>query len=187
MKKFLILLAMVMLSGCFFTKLPPELPEFPSKAREDLGMSAIIYSRAVWIHAVCGFPSSLGFRSGTTHTSGALLVDDEKIAFVEYGKEIQKYKYGLQYKYPDVADVRVSKAGGLRCLVLFIGRVPPLGHTINQFNTICYTFEITKEAWIDRAKTYEFAIFIADKLGKDLSEFSKELAKEKERGEIQVQ
>jgi len=179
MKKFLILLAMVMLSGCAVGLGP----EFLTKAKEDLGMSPIIYSRANWVHAVCGYPSSLGFPSNATYTSGALLVDDEKIGFVEYDKEIQKYKYGLQYKYPDVADVRVFKKGRHRILVLFIGRVSPLDHTINQFTNICYTFEIAKDASIDTAKTYEFAIFIADKSGKDPSEFSKELAKEKESTE----
>jgi hypothetical protein len=166
MKKImLVLLAMVILSGCAISLSP----EFATKARKDLSMSPIIYYRADWIHGVYGYPSFVeALASKTQITRGALVVDDEKIAFVRYDKGIQKYDYIFQLKYPDVTDVRVFKKGLTRRLVL---------KTANSF----YTLEIVKGGVIDRRKTYEFAIFIADKSGKDSSDFSKELAKEKEK------
>jgi hypothetical protein len=166
MKNLLILLAVaVLLSGCAIALSP----EFSTKAGQDLGMSPIIYYRADWIHGIYGYPSfAEALASKTQITRGALVVDDEKIAFVRYDREIQKYDYIFELKYPDVTDVRVFKKGFTRRLVL---------KTANIF----YTLEIVKGAVIDRIKTYEFAIFIADKSGKDSSDFSKELAKE--RGE----
>ncbi len=166
MKRLVILLAMVMLSGGCAISLSPE---FSTKAGQDLSMSPIIYYRADWIHGVYGYPSfAEALASKTQITRGALVVDDEKIAFVRYEREIQKYDYIFQLKYPDVTDVRVFKKGLSRRLVLKAG------------NSL-YTLEVVKGAAIDRAKTYEFAIFIADKSGRDSSDFAKELAKEKEK------
>lgn len=171
MKNFVIFLAVMMLSGCAIALGP----EFPTKIKGDLGMSPIINYRADWIHGVYGYPSfAEAFSSKVQITRGALVVDDEKVAFVRYDKQIQKYDYISQLKYPDVTDVRVFKKGLSRRLVL---------KTENSF----YTFEIVKGGVIDRVKTYEFAIFIADKSGKDSSEFSNELAKEKEGKEKQTQ
>jgi hypothetical protein len=159
----LVLLVMVVLSGCAISLSP----EFSTKAGQDLGMSPIIYYRADWIHGVYGYPSfAEALASKTQITRGALVVDDEKIAFVRYDRQIQKYDYIFQLKYPDLTDVRVFRKGLTRRLVL---------KTANSF----YTLEIVKSASIDRIKTYEFAIFIADKSGKDSSDFSKELAREK--------
>jgi len=166
MKKIaLVLLAMVMLSGCAISLSP----EFSTKAKEDLGMSPIIYYRADWIQGVYGYPSFVEALSSKIQiTRGALVVGDEKIAFVRFDKQIQKYDYIFQLKYPDMTDVRVFRKGLSRRLVL---------KTENSL----YTLEVVKGGVIDRRKTYEFAIFIADKLGKDSSDFSKELAKEKEK------
>jgi hypothetical protein len=159
------LLTMVMLSGCAISLSP----EFATKAKEDLGMSPIIYYRADWIHGVYGYPSfAEAFSSKVQITRGALVVDDEKIAFVRFDKQIQKYDYIFELKYLDVAEVRVFKKGLSRRLVLKTGN--------NN-----YTLEIVKGAVIDRTQTYKFAIFIADKLGIDSSDFSRELAKEEEK------
>jgi hypothetical protein len=173
MKKFVILLATVMLSGCA----AGLGPEFLTKAKEDLGMSPAIYGKAVWFQNVCGRPlayseRTFGADESYPRQSGVLLVDDKKIAFVEYDKKIKKYDYFLQLNYPDVALVSVFKSGNKRYLMLI------------KANT-CYTFGIFKGSSMDNAGTYEFAIFIADKVGKDSSEYSKELAKE--RGSRSVQ
>jgi len=162
-KMMLVLLAMVMLGGCAISLSP----EFSTKAGQDLGMSPIIYYRADWIHGVYGYPSfAEALASKTQITRGALVVDEEKIAFVRYDRQIQKYDYIFELKYPDLTDVRVFRKGLSRRLVL---------KTANSF----YTLEIIKGASIDRTKTYDFAIFIADKSGRDSTDFSKELAKEK--------
>ena len=163
MKNLLILLTVVVLLGGCAIALSPE---FSTKAGQDLGMSPIIYYRADWIHGVYGYPSfAEALASKTQITRGALVVDDEKIAFVRYDRQIQKYDYIFELRYPDVTDVRVFKKGASRRLVL---------KSASGF----YTLEVIKGAVIDRIKTYEFAIFIADKSGKDSSDFSKELAKE---------
>ncbi len=166
MKKIgLALLAMAVLSGCAISLSP----EFTTKAGQDLGMSPIIYYRADWIHGVYGYPSfAEALASKTQITRGALVVDDEKIAFVRYDREIQKYDYIFQIKYPDVTEVRVFRKGLSRRLVV---------KTANNF----YTLEIVKGGSIDRTKTYEYAVFIATKIGKDSSDFSRELAREKEK------
>ncbi len=164
----LVLLAvasLMVMSGCAISLGP----EFSTKAREDLGMSPIIYYRADWIQGVYGYPSfAESLSSKIQITRGALVVDDEKVAFVRFDKQIQKYDYIFQLNYPDVTDVRVFRKGLGRRLVLKAG------------NSI-YTLEIVKGAAIDRTKTYEFAVFVADKLGKDSSEFSKELAGEQKK------
>ncbi len=171
MKKIVsVLLAMVMLSGCAISLGP----EFSTKAKEDLGMSPIIYYRADWIVGVYGYPSfAEAMASKIQITRGALVVDDEKVAFVRYDKQIQKYDYILELKYSALTDVRVFRKGLSRRLALKTG------------NSI-YTFEIVKGGEIDRAQTYKFAVFIADKLGKDSSEFSKELAKAKGKEEAEA-
>lgn len=167
MKKFVLSLIsiMVLLTGCAISLSP----EFSTKAKEDLGMSPIIFYRADWIHGVYGYPSfAEALASKIQITRGALVVDDEKIAFVRFDKQIQKYDYIFQLKYLDVGEVRVFKKGLGRRLVLKTGN--------NN-----YTLEIVKGAVIDRPQTYKFAVFIVDKLGKDSSDFSKELAKEEEK------
>jgi len=166
MKKIILVLSvMVMLSGCAIALSP----EFSTKARQDLGMSPIIYYRADWIHGAYGYPSfAEALASKTQIIRGALVIDDEKIAFVRFDKQIQKYDYIFQLRYPDLSEVRVFKKGLGRRLVLKAG------------NSI-YTLEVVKGGGIDRAKTYEFAILIADRLGRDSSDFVKELAKEKEK------
>lgn len=167
MKKIL-MLAMVLgllVSGCAISLSP----EFSTKVKEDLGMSPIIYYRADWIHGVYGYPSfAEALASKVQITRGALVVDDEKIAFVRFDKQIQKYDYIFELKYLDVTEVRVFKKGLGRRLVLKTGN--------NN-----YTLEIVKGAVIDRTQTYKFAIFVADKLGKDSSDFSIELAKEEKK------
>ena len=166
MKKIgLVVLALLMLSGCAISLSP----EFATKAKEDLAMSPIIYYRADWIQGVYGYPSfAEALSSKIQITRGALAVSDEKIAFFRFDNQIQKYDYIFQLKYPDLTEVRVFKKGLSRRLVLKAG------------NSI-YTLEVVKGAAIDRTKTYEFAIFITDKLGKDSSEFLKELAVEQKK------
>ena len=166
MKTLLIFLAVVVLLGGCAISLSPE---FATKAKEDLGLSPIIYYRADWVQGVYGYPSfAESLASKVSIIRGALVVDDQKIGFVRFDKQIQKYDYIFQLNYPDVTDVRVFKKGLGRRLVLKAG------------NSI-YSLEIIKGGGIDRPKTYEFAVFIANKSGKDPSDFSKELAKEKEK------
>lgn len=161
MKKILLMLVIVfMLGGCAIALQP----DFSIRVKEDLGVTPIVYYRADLIQGVYGYPTFVeSFVSQNVQiTRGALVAADEKIAFVRFDKQIGKYDFIFELKYPDITDVRVFRKGISRRLVL---------KTEKNF----YTFEIVKGGVIDRIQTYKFAIYIANKLGKDSSGFSKEL------------
>jgi hypothetical protein len=167
MKKSLLILlfAAIMLGGCAIALKP----DFSIRVKEDLGVTPIVYYRADWIHGVYGYPTFTEILASKTQiTRGALVAGDEKVAFVRFDKQIGKYDSIFELKYPDITDVRVFRKGLGRRLAL-------------KAEKNLYTFEIVKGGVIDRVQTYKFAIFIADKLGKDSSDFSKELAKEEEK------
>lgn len=162
MKKILLMLVVAfMVSGCAIALKP----DFSVRVKEDLGVTPIVYYRADWLQGVYGYPSyveSLGSGSKIQITRGALVAGDEKVAFVRFDKQIGKYDSIFELKYPDITDVRVFRKGLGRRLVL-------------KAEKNIYTFDIVKGGMIDRIQTYKFAIFIANKIGKDSSGFSKEL------------
>jgi len=160
MKKILLMLVVVfMLGGCAIALNP----DFSIRVKEDLGVTPIVYYRADWIQGVYGYPNFVEALSSKVQiTRGALVAADEKVAFVRFDKQIGKYDFIFELKYPDITDVRVFRKGAGRRLVL-------------KTEKNLYTFEIVKGGVIDRIQTYKFAIFIANKLGKDSSGFSKEL------------
>jgi hypothetical protein len=167
MRKILLMLVIAfMLGGCAIALAP----DFPIRVNEDLGVSPIIYHRADWIQGVYGYPTFVeALGSKVQITRGALVAGDEKVAFVRFDKQIGKYDYIFELKYPDMTDVRVFRKGLGRRLVL-------------KTEKNLYTFEIVKGGVIDRVQTYKFAIFIADKIGKDSSGFSKELEELEKKG-----
>jgi hypothetical protein len=169
MKKLVILLAMVSLlvaGGCAIALKP----DFSIRVKEDLGVAPIVYCRADWIHGVYGYPAfveTLGSRAPQI-TRGALVAGDERAAFVRFDKQIGKYDSIFELKYSDLTDVRVFQKGLGRRLAL-------------KAEKNLYTLEIVKGGTIDRIQTYKFAIYIADRIGKDSSSFSKDL-EELEKG-----
>jgi len=168
MKKILLMLVVVfVLGGCAIALKP----DFSIRVKEDLGVTPIVYYRADWIQGVYGYPSFAETLSSKVQiTRGALVAADEKVAFVRFDKQIEKYDYIFELKYPDMTDVRVFRKGVGRRLVL-------------KTESNIYTFEIVKGGVIDRIQTYKFAIFIANKLGKDSSGFSKELEELEKKSE----
>jgi hypothetical protein len=165
MKKILLMLVVAfMVSGCAIALKP----DFSVRVKEDLGVTPIVYYRADWIQGVYGYPSfAESFVSKNVQiTRGALVAADEKVAFVRFDKQLGKYDSIFELKYPDITDVRVFRKGKGRRLVL-------------KAEKNLYTLEIVKGGMIDRIQTYKFAIFIANKIDKDSSGFSKELELEK--------
>jgi hypothetical protein len=169
MKKILLMLVVVfVVSGCAMTLKP----DFPIGVKEDIKVTPIVYNRADWIQGVYGYQTYIeAFVSQNIQKMmGALVAGDEKIAFVRFDKQIGKYDSIFELRYPDIKDVRVFRQAEERRLVL-------------KAEKDFYTFEIVKEMEIDRIQTYKFAIFIANKLGKDSSGFSKELEELEKKSE----
>lgn len=169
MKKILLMLVVAfMVSGCAIALKP----DFSVRVKEDLGVAPIVYYRADWIQGVYGYPSfAESFVSKNVQiTRGALVAGDEEVAFVRFDKQIGKYDSIFELKYPDITDVRVFRKGLGRRLVL-------------KAEKNLYTLEIIKGGVIDRIQTYKFAVFIANKIGKDSSEFSKELERLEKKSE----
>ncbi|MGA2515634.1 MAG: hypothetical protein ABSG44_03700 [Thermodesulfobacteriota bacterium] len=170
MKKILLMLVVaVLVSGCAIALKP----DFAVRVQEDLRVTPVVYYRADWIQGVYGYPSfveSMSSGSKLHITRGALVAADEKVAFVRFDKQIEKYDSVFELKYPDITDVRVFRKGLGRRLVL-------------KAEKNLYTLEIVKGGVIDRIQTCKFAVFIADRIGKDSSEFSKELERLEKKSE----
>ena len=155
----------LLMSGCAIALKP----DFSIRVKEDLGVTPIVYNRADWIQGVYGYPSfTEALSSKIQIMRGALVAGDEKVVFVRFDKQIGKYDSIFELNYSNITDVRVFRKGLGRRLVL-------------KEEKNLYTFEVVKGGVIDKKQTYKFAIFIADKLGKDSSDFSKELVKEEEK------
>ena len=163
MKKIILAVALLaMVSGCAIALKP----DFSVRVKEDLGVTPIVYYRADWIQGVYGYPTfTEAMASKIQIIRGALVAGDEKVTFVRFDRQLEKYDSIFDLKYSDITDVRVFKKGLGRRLTLKVEKN-------------LYTFEIVKGGFIDQIQTYKFAVCITDKIGKDSSAFSKELEEE---------
>ena len=167
MKKISMVLILVFLVGGCAIALKPD---FSIRVKEDLRVTPIVYYRADWIQGVYGYPSfTEALGSKIQIMRGALVAGDEKVVFVRFDKQIGKYDSIFELNYSNITDVRVFRKGLGRRLVL-------------KEEKNLYTFEVVKGGVIDKKQTYKFAIFIADKSGKDSTSFLKDLEElEKEK------
>ncbi len=160
-KLVLVLLTIVMVSGCTFT-LPSN---FVEKGQTDLSTKFMLHRRADWLKGVFGYQ----FGGNPSVIRGALVCDEESLMFVVLDKNLNKYISILNLKFKnDLKNISVGKFGAGRRLVAYgVSDV--------------YTFEIAKEGgFIDKVTTYEFAVFIAGKINQDKKPFAAELEMEKE-------
>ena len=150
-KMILILLAMVMLSGCTYT-LPSN---FAERAQTDLSTKFLLYQNAWW--------------SKEYPVRGVLVCDEERLMFVVLDDTLNKYICILDLRFKDeIKNVSVIGADLRKINLAIYGK----GET--------YNFRIVKEGYaVDRVMTYEFAVFIAGKLNQNAEQFAVELEKEK--------
>jgi len=153
MKKMIVLvLTMMVLGGCAIALKP----DFVEKANNDLGIKPVVYQRADWIQGVYGYPSfSEALTSKISIIRGALVCSDNKVVFLRFNKQLEKYVPIFELSYDEITNLTMARKGAGRRLVLHEKRN-------------VYTIEIVKGAMIDREKTVMFHNFIANKLGMPL-------------------
>jgi hypothetical protein len=168
MKKLLVLLAIVMLSGFGCAGLPDN---FVEKMPLDTGIRPLVYGKATWLKGVYGF-QGMPFNWKPTFIRGAIACDDDGFYFILLDKNLNRYISTLNLPYKDIKTISVGKHGASRCLVLY-GKVD------------VFTFQFEKGGMVDRLKTYEVASLIANKIGQDATEFDPAYQKEQKGKEAE--
>jgi hypothetical protein len=155
-KMMLILLAMVMSSGCATTRLPMN---FSERIQNDLSVTPCLYGKAIWLKGVAGYsdmfqPKLIPTVDQNKIREGALVCSEETLIFVTFDNP-DKYMPIFEWNIErDITQASVSKWGRGRRLVI-------------TTKSAIYTFEIAKDGsiTIDQAKTDEFQKFISNKKG----------------------
>jgi hypothetical protein len=164
MKKMIIVLAMVMLSGC--TSVPSN---FKQRAVSEFSIDVKLHSTASrYYPGVYGFSdvksNILSYRPQLIN--GILVCTESNILFVIPGRE--KYDIVLEIPYIDITDVLTPAWGLNRRLVI---------KCKNQF----YTFDFTKGGTVSKGETYFFYKVISQvSKGVPIDVFAKEWEERKE-------